>query len=67
MADCSNQGASGVLNEEIQGDCSTPYPHHVIKWFNDAFSLLVRSLSGPASHDQLLSRCNASSVNRGSP
>ena len=67
MADCSNQGASGVLNENIQGDSSKPCTHHMIKWLNQTLSLLVRPFSGLASYDQPLSKLHASSFDwRGS-
>lgn len=31
MADCSNQGTSGILNEEVQGDNSTQPVQPIIR------------------------------------
>ncbi|KAL4982171.1 Alpha/beta hydrolase family-domain-containing protein [Aspergillus falconensis] len=46
VADVSNQGASGVLNEDVQGDRTNWYDHsrdllHMVNHFRDEFSLPI--------------------------
>ena len=53
MADSSNQGASGALNEDVQGDSSmSNIPLALDEMLTVLNSILVRSLSRFASHDQ---------------
>lgn len=51
MADSSNQGASGVLNEDVQGDSSMSNISLALdEMLTVLNSILVRSLSRFASH-----------------
>ena len=53
MADSSNQGASGVLNEDVQGDSSMSNKSIAVdEMLTVLNSILVRSLARFASHDQ---------------
>jgi len=68
VADRSNQGASGVLNEDVQGDSSMSNISIALDELLMVLnSILVRSLSRFASHDQPFPSWHASSSDWYSP
>ncbi|KAL9106735.1 MAG: hypothetical protein Q9227_008305 [Pyrenula ochraceoflavens] len=59
MADCTNQGASGVLNEEIQGDSTHWFDHsrdllHMINHFRSSMPLPLIGVAHSMGCNQLI-------------